>query len=257
MYDVALSFAGEDRKYVRGVADALIAAGVEVFYDEYEQVDLWGKNLFEHLTSIYRDESRYVVIFASRHYSTKVWTSHERRSAQARAIAEQSECILPVRFDDTQIPGLLNTTSYIDLTKLSPGELADLISKKIKSADYWIAQLAEASDFCTRVLHEAHRGAFLWRKDATVVFDNRVADSDEPYLVSLRSHLTKMPLLAQTSPKDHPILLLLNTSDAHSIHESVWGAYHELYRSSHSEFQKEIADRITGTIRFSPVRGPT
>jgi len=42
---VALSFAGEDRGYVRSVAEGLKAKGVSVFYDEFEEVALWGENL--------------------------------------------------------------------------------------------------------------------------------------------------------------------------------------------------------------------
>jgi len=34
-YDVSLSFAGEDRNYVRKVASKLTKAGIRVFYDEY------------------------------------------------------------------------------------------------------------------------------------------------------------------------------------------------------------------------------
>jgi hypothetical protein len=41
-YHVALSFAGEDRAYVDGVAAKLHASGVKVFYDRYEEVALWG-----------------------------------------------------------------------------------------------------------------------------------------------------------------------------------------------------------------------
>jgi len=52
-YDVCLSFAGEDRNYVDKVADELRAAGVRVFYDLYEQVDLWGKDLYVHLNDVY------------------------------------------------------------------------------------------------------------------------------------------------------------------------------------------------------------
>src|SRR5258708_24875207 len=85
MYDVALSFAGEDRGYVEEVAGSLKAMGINVFYDAYERADLWGKNLYTHLSKIYRDDSRYVVMFISEHYAQKVWTNHERESAQARA----------------------------------------------------------------------------------------------------------------------------------------------------------------------------
>ena len=45
-YDLCLSFAGEDRDYVEVVAAELLKAGATVFYDLYEQADLWGKDLY-------------------------------------------------------------------------------------------------------------------------------------------------------------------------------------------------------------------
>jgi TIR domain len=39
-YDVALSFAGEDREYVEAVASSLQQAGVSVYYDRYEEAVL-------------------------------------------------------------------------------------------------------------------------------------------------------------------------------------------------------------------------
>ena len=71
-YDVALSFAGEDRDYVGRVAEALRRRGINVFYDEYERSDLWGKDLYAHLSSIYSEKSRYVVMFISKFYEEKV-----------------------------------------------------------------------------------------------------------------------------------------------------------------------------------------
>jgi len=44
-YDIALSFAGEDREYVEQVAILLKRFGVKVFYDKFEESNLWGKNL--------------------------------------------------------------------------------------------------------------------------------------------------------------------------------------------------------------------
>jgi hypothetical protein len=129
-YDVCLSFAGEDRKYVRQVANALTDRGIRVFYDEYEQVDLWGKELYEHLDDLYKNAARYCVIFVSKHYAQKVWPNHERRSAQERAL-KNTGYILPARFDNTEIPGLRQTVGYINLKKLSPTGLAELIAKKL------------------------------------------------------------------------------------------------------------------------------
>jgi len=131
-YDVCLSFAGEDRAYVREVAGHLKAAGVKVFFDEFEKTTLWGIDLYEHLDLIYSKLSRYCVIFCSKHYAKKLWTSHERKSAQARAFAENETYLLPVKFDDTEIPGIRKTIGYLDLRDLDPTELANHIVKKAR-----------------------------------------------------------------------------------------------------------------------------
>ncbi|SRR6266446_763883 len=130
-YDVCLSFAGEDRGYVERVAKELEERGVRVFYDKHEEVTLWGKDLYEHLDYIYRKAARFSVLFVSRHYASKVWTNHERRSMQARAVQENEEYILPVRFDSTEVPGLRETVGYVSLKTRSPRQLADLVIKKL------------------------------------------------------------------------------------------------------------------------------
>ena len=130
-YDVCLSFAGEDRVYVEHVADSLRSKGIRVFYDRYEAVDLWGKDLYSHLDYIYRSAARYCVIFISRSYSRKLWTTRERQSAQARAFSENREYVLPARFDNTEIPGLAPTVGYADLRQLQSSRLARMIVEKL------------------------------------------------------------------------------------------------------------------------------
>lgn len=130
-YKVALSFAGENRSYVEDVANELKNKGVSVFYDKYEEIDLWGKNLYDHLNEVYSKKAEYTVIFISRFYKNKLWANHERRSAQEKAFRENKECILPARFDDTEIPGILQTIGYVDLKTKSPIEFTEMICKKI------------------------------------------------------------------------------------------------------------------------------
>lgn len=131
MYDVALSFAGEDREYVEKVASILRDMGLRVFYDKYEAVSLWGRNLYIHLREVYQKLAKYTVMFISKNYAGKLWTNHERESAQARAFSEHQEYILPARFDDTEIPGILPTIGYVNLEKNSPEELAEMIKQKV------------------------------------------------------------------------------------------------------------------------------
>ena len=131
-YDIALSFAGEDREYVEKVANSLKSRNVNVFYDKFEEANLWGKDLYTYLIDIYQNKARYTVIFASKVYGEKLWTKHERQAAQARAFKDAEEYILPARFDDTEIPGILSTTGYISLANKSPEQLADLIVQKLR-----------------------------------------------------------------------------------------------------------------------------
>jgi hypothetical protein len=130
-YDVCLSFAGEQRDYVDSVANELKKRNVRVFYDIFEEAALWGVNLYEHLAEIYSKKAKYCIIFASHQYAEKVWTNHERRFAQERALKENEEYILPARFDDTNIPGLPSTVAYIDLSKKSPAQVAELFLLKL------------------------------------------------------------------------------------------------------------------------------
>lgn len=130
-YDVVLSFAGENREYVKQVAQHLEKNEVRFFYDEAEQVDSWGKDLYVHLDEVYRVKARFCIMFISKSYKNKLWTNHERESAQARAFEEKGEYILPARFDDTEIPGVKQTIGYIDLRSLSPHDFGQIIIKKI------------------------------------------------------------------------------------------------------------------------------
>lgn len=134
-FDVCLSFAGEDRPYVELVAKELKDRGVTVFYDENQRAVLWGKNLAEELDRIYRKASRYCVAFISQHYARKQWARHERRSAMARAVREDDEYLLPVRFDDTELDGLQTDVAYIDLRQVAPASLAELLVAKLGISD--------------------------------------------------------------------------------------------------------------------------
>lgn len=134
-YDIAFSFAGEDRSIVEQLASKLTEEGVCVFYDAYEKAALWGKDLYQHLQSVYRDRARYCVVFVSASYADKLWTRHELKQAQTRAFKEHSEYILPVRLDDTEIPGLNATTGYIDLRQHTVEELQEVVLQKLFGQD--------------------------------------------------------------------------------------------------------------------------
>ncbi|WP_258240456.1 TIR domain-containing protein [Pseudidiomarina homiensis] len=135
-FDIALSFAGEDRGYVDQVANLLRDSGVKVFYDLFEEANLWGKNLYDYLSDVYTNKAVYTIMFISKHYAEKLWCSHERQSMQARAFQEHQEYILPARFDETAIPGVLPTVGYISLEGRPPSAFVEIIHRKLVNSGY-------------------------------------------------------------------------------------------------------------------------
>jgi len=132
-YDIAISFAGEDRPVAEKLASFLVTKGLNIFYDEYEQANLWGKDLYVHLSKIYKDESKYCLMLISEHYAKKQWTNLERRAAQARAFTENSEYILPLRLDDAPVDGILDTVSFLDYRKITEEKVVDAVVQKVRS----------------------------------------------------------------------------------------------------------------------------
>lgn len=117
-FDVAISFAGAERAWAEQLAELVRNEGYEVFCDTDYEEQLWGKDLIVFFDEIYRKRSRYCVIFISQEYKDRMWTNHERKSAQSRALEERGhEYILPVRVDDTDLPGLQPTIGHIDISK--------------------------------------------------------------------------------------------------------------------------------------------
>jgi hypothetical protein len=133
-YDIVLSFAGEQREFVRRIAEGLQESNLKVFFDEYEKANLWGKNLYDHLFEIYNKRALFCIMFISEAYAKKLWTNHERSAAQAAAFSANREFILPVRLDDTKLPGLPETIGYIDARKVTAAEIVRMAVTKVRTA---------------------------------------------------------------------------------------------------------------------------
>ena len=142
-YDLAISFAGEDRELARRIAHVARTNGLKVFFDEYHLWELWGKNLSEYLGSVFGEGSRYCLILISEDYCRKPYTILERRIALARALECKEEYILPVVLDGSWLPGLPRTTAYLDLRSMNPTDIADAVIQKIKGEG---CQILRSSD---------------------------------------------------------------------------------------------------------------
>ena len=108
-------------------------SGFSVFYDDFYPEYLWGKNLTDTFDEIFRKRARYCVIFVSKEYAERMWTNHERQSAQARALQEKGqEYILPIKVDETDLPGMAPTVGHIPIQTGIP-LIAELLIKKLQA----------------------------------------------------------------------------------------------------------------------------
>ncbi|WP_081770295.1 TIR domain-containing protein [Brevibacterium sp. VCM10] len=134
-FDIVVSFAGEDRELVAELVDKCKSKGYSVFYDEDEVASLWGEELTEYFANVYENRSRAAIMFISEYYADKPWTTHERRSILVRALGQaanrSSPYVFPIRIDDTDLPGLRSSVSYVDSRKYSVDEIVTFIEKKI------------------------------------------------------------------------------------------------------------------------------
>lgn len=101
-YDVALSFAEENRASVEIVANILKERNIRVFYDDDLRIDSWGKYLRHYLDRAYRLQAKFCVVFVSEDYQRKRWTNFELGRAQARSFFQKNEAyVLPYLLDES------------------------------------------------------------------------------------------------------------------------------------------------------------
>ena len=139
-FDVAFSFAGEQRDYVEKVASYVEnQSSLSVFYDDNYEEDMWGSNLVDYFKDIFEKRANYCVMFISKEYSEKTWPNFERQIIQAKSLFQEGY-LLPVRFDDTPIKGEIPTMKYLNIKDMKPEELGERVIKKVVGSDKYTAK---------------------------------------------------------------------------------------------------------------------
>jgi hypothetical protein len=87
---------------------------------------------YQHLTDVYRRRARLCVMMISADYGKKLWPTVEREAAVARAVSGNVDYLLPLRLDDTVVPGLQATLVYVDIRSRTLGNVCDLIVKRVR-----------------------------------------------------------------------------------------------------------------------------
>ncbi len=131
-FKIALSFPSEHRGFVEQVA-ARLADQVgrdRVLYDKYYEAEFARPDLDTYLQRLYHDESELIAVFLCADYERKDWCGLEWRAIRDLIKKRQASTVMPLRFDDTAIPGLFSTDGYVWIGGRSPQEIADLILQR-------------------------------------------------------------------------------------------------------------------------------
>jgi hypothetical protein len=131
---VAFSFAGEHRGYVSDVDQYLCKhlRADQVFYDRRFQAELARLNLDTYLQSIYRHQSKLIVLCVSADYAKKDWPGLEWRAIRDIIKQRDAADIMPFRFDGGDLQGFFSTDGYIDARHYSPEEAGRLILERLQ-----------------------------------------------------------------------------------------------------------------------------
>lgn len=173
-YDLAISFAGEQRQIAEALAKKLDAAGYAVFYDRFEAAELWGRELTSALGRAYAEDARYCLILASNEYVAKAWTNLERQNALGRFIQSRGDYVLCVKIHPVVLPGLPSVIAYVDYDGNGTDGIYKLLLQKLGRPDH-AEQLGKlSSEDTTRareIVEACFRRAVFTRMDSEIGLD--------------------------------------------------------------------------------------
>lgn len=102
-YDLAISFAGENRALAALLAAQLSEFDANVFFDEYFETNFLGRAWAKEFKRIFAEDSRLVVCILDSHHAEKIWPTFERECFQPRV---DEAAVIPILLDDTVFPGV-------------------------------------------------------------------------------------------------------------------------------------------------------
>lgn len=134
-YDVALSFAGEDRAFAQALFDELEERGLTVFYDHTEQARILGEDLERFFAPIYAADADYVVVILGPSYGERRWTRFEsdafsNRFDEGQVIPVWSTAVPQTIWDRSRQRGGVTFDPRGD-ARTQAGSIAELIAMKV------------------------------------------------------------------------------------------------------------------------------
>jgi hypothetical protein len=131
-FAIALSFPGEHRDFVKGVAEHLAAIfGQErVLYDKYHEAEFARPNLDVYLPELYRERSELIVLFLCPEYAAKRWCNLEWRHIRDLLASVDEDRIMFLRYGydgEFKKLGILRGDGTVNFEGRPANEIPELI----------------------------------------------------------------------------------------------------------------------------------
>lgn len=125
-YDIAVSFAAEQRDYVERTVTAAQAMMLKVFYDRDMSNMWWGRNFIVEQRKVYKQRALHFVPFISTEYLARPYPRDEFFYAMLRIVEGEGRYILPVLVGEVVVPPeLLHPyIGYLRAEEHTPEQLA-------------------------------------------------------------------------------------------------------------------------------------
>lgn len=130
-FHVAISFAGPQRSFAQDLNRNLQSRGVATFYDYDFRAELLGAFLPAKFHEVFGSEADYVAVLISKDYKDRVWPRHESQIIIDKMINSKKDFILPIRFDDSIVPGVVGSIGHADARTQTAAEIANIIADKL------------------------------------------------------------------------------------------------------------------------------
>ncbi|MCA1705675.1 MAG: toll/interleukin-1 receptor domain-containing protein, partial [Actinobacteria bacterium] len=125
-YDIAVSFAAEQRDYVERTVTAAKSLTLRVFYDRDMSHTWWGRNFVVEQRKVYGQRALHFVPFISIEYLARPYPRDEFSYAMLRVVEREDRYILPVLVGEVVVPPELlhPCIGYLRAEEHTPEQLA-------------------------------------------------------------------------------------------------------------------------------------
>lgn len=129
-FDFAISFAGENRRLAKLIAEQLETLDCAVFFDEFFEANYLGTAWHAQFQRVFGEQCRFVICLLDKNYVEKIWPTFERESFAPRV---PEGAVIPLYLDKTPVQGIPKDTVGIDLQldTIDDSDLANQVTDRV------------------------------------------------------------------------------------------------------------------------------